>query len=206
MTMQERNAVAELIRAQNFLCIEDGTYSFLLSEKLPTVTSMVPDRSIYISTVSNSLCAGLRIAFLVAPAALRERLTEAINNINVMSSPFEAETVSQLITTGATDEIVRGKLAEINIRNSIANDMLSGFTLLGDLNSQFRYLLLPSNWTGQKFETTAKEKGVLVFCKERFAVGNVMTSPAVRVALCAPDCRDEMERGLYIIRNILESK
>lgn len=205
MTMRERNTTAEIIRKQNLLCIEDGTYSFLSRKILPTVTSMVPDKSVYISTVSNSLCAGLRIAFLVTPTSLIEPLTGAINNINVMSSPFESEIVSQLIATGVADTIVQEKLAEIHIRNSIANDVLSGFALWGDSNSQFRYLLLPQNWTGQGFEIAAKEKGVQIFCNERFAVGNAVTSPAVRIALCSPDNRDEMERGLYIIKEILKA-
>jgi DNA-binding transcriptional MocR family regulator len=100
---------------------------------------------------------------------------------------------------------VREKLEEIRIRNSVAEDMLSGFTLLGSSNSQFRYLLLPPGWTGQGFERAAGERGVQLFGNERFTVGNAVTSPAVRIALCSPDSLDELERGLYIIREILQA-
>lgn len=204
MSFEERKSLAALAEKYDLLCLEDGTYSFLTERKILPITSLIPERSIYISTISNSICAGLRIAFVVAPTKVIMRITNAINNINVMSSPFEAELVSQMIENELAIKIVDEKIKEIQERNKITNKVLGGYTVWGDLNSQFRWLMLPTFWTGTQFEKKLKQKGVQVFCCERFVVGSNSIAPAVRIAICTPSTIRDLEKGLYIIKETLE--
>ncbi len=203
MDVEERSAIADVVKKYNLICMEDGTYSFLSEQRNPPITSIIPEQSIYISTVSNSLSAGLRIAFLSMPPDYSEELINGNSNINVMAPPLEAEIVSQLIDSGIAYKIVEEKKQELNARNKIVEKYLSNYNVLGDSHSQFRWLLLPEKWTGKKFEQTAKVHGVQVFGCERFIVGSAVVKPAARLAISSPKSLELLERGLGTLKEIL---
>lgn len=204
MSEKERRELASIIRQYGLICIEDATYSFLSVSPYTPITSMVPEQSIYISTVSNSLSAGLRVAFLSMPSPYLEQLKKGNSDINVMSAPLEVEVTSQLISTGVAQKIVQEKITRLQQRNKLVDQYLSDYSVHGTLNSQFRWLTLPLKWTGKQFEMRAKENGVQVFCCERFIVGSAVVEPAIRLAISTPKNTDELESGLQILRHLLE--
>jgi DNA-binding transcriptional MocR family regulator len=203
MTKEERHAISEVIKKHNLICIEDATYSFLSDTKIEPISSIIPENSIYISTISNSLCAGLRISFLVVPEKFKNKIADGIKNVNVMASPFDSETVSKLIESGLALEIVKKKIDSIKNRNKITNSILDCFDIYGEIHSQFRWILLPKWLSGNHFEKVAKEKGVQVFCSERFAVGSNNISPAARIGICSPKSEDELIKGLNILKSVI---
>jgi DNA-binding transcriptional MocR family regulator len=156
-----------------------------------------------ISTISNSLCAGLRISFLVVPEKFKNKIADGIKNVNVMASPFDSETVSKLIESGLALKIVKKKIDSIKNRNKITNSILDCFDIYGEIHSQFRWILLPKWLSGNHFEKVAKEKGVQVFCSERFAVGSNNISPAARIGICSPKSEDELIKGLNILKSVI---
>lgn len=131
MDENERKDVSSIIQKYNLICIEDGTYTFLSRFKYQALYAYVPENTIHICTVSNSLSAGLRIAYLVTPHLYREKILSGIRNINVMSSPIDSEIVSQLIQTKIADIIANDKIAEIQKRNTIVNDILKEYEVWG---------------------------------------------------------------------------
>lgn len=203
MSPEERAELAVLIREHALLCIEDGTYSFLCSENLAPITSLIPEQSIYISTVSNAISAGLRVAFLTMPPAYMEQLVNGNSNVNVMASPLDAELASKLIDSGIAGQITEEKREAMRQRNRLVEAALGKYSVLGDQYAQFRWLELPTKWSGQDFECAAKEAGVQVFSGERFAVGSAAVSPAVRLAISSPRTLSELEAGLRILKQIL---
>ena len=44
-----------------------------------------------------------------------------------------------------------------------------------------------------------------VLCSDRFAVGNTAHFSAVRLATCSPRSMEELERGLQVIRTLVEN-
>lgn len=204
MSEKERTDLSSIIKQYGLICIEDATYSFLSAAQNTPITSIVPQQSIYISTVSNSLSAGLRVAFLTMPLPFLEKLKKGNSDINVMSAPLEVEITSQLIRTGVAQKIIQEKIICLQQRNKLVDRYLSDYQVQGALNSQFRWLPLPLRWTGKQFEMMAKEKGVQVFCCERFIVGSSIVEPAVRLAISTPKNMDELELGLQILRKLLE--
>lgn len=204
MSEKERKELSLIIKQYDLICIEDATYSFLSTIQNTPITSIVPEQSIYISTVSNSLSAGLRVAFLTMPLPFLEKLKKGNSDINVMSAPLEVEITSQLIKTGVAQKIIQEKIISLQQRNKLVNAYLSDYQVQGILNAQFRWLPLPLRWTGKQFEMMAKEKGVQVFCCERFIVGSAMVEPAVRLAISTPKSMDELELGLQILKKLME--
>lgn len=205
MELNERIHLSSMIEKYALINIEDGTYTFLSEKPNLSLYELIPDHTIHICTLSNSLSAGLRISFLAAPLAFRESLLTGIRNINVMSSPIETELAAQLIQTGIAQRITTDKIQEIIKRNRITENLLAGNDLWGSQRSQFRWLILRNSINSHELEIYLRKKGVQVFCSERFLVGNSTLIPAIRLAVCSPDSHADLARGLQIINESLLS-
>lgn len=205
MELNERIHLSSIIEKYALINIEDGTYTFLSEKPNLSLYALIPDHTIHICTLSNSLSAGLRISFLAAPPAFRESLLAGIRNINVMSSPIETELAAQLIQTGIAEHITGDKIQEIIKRNRITENLLAGNELWGSQRSQFRWLILRNSINSHELEIYLRKKGVQVFCSERFLVGNSTLIPAIRLAVCSPDSHGDLARGLQIINEALLS-
>lgn len=203
MSTTERTSIANIAREYDLICIEDSSFSFLSPAPLIPISALIPERSIYISSVSNSLSPGFRIAFVYVPTEYREIMFAAHASINVMVPPLELEIVSQLINSGVAEQVVEEKREELVKRNALADLYLPKHYMLGDSYSQFRWLFLPRKWTSISFELAAKERGVQVFGSHRFAVGNAAAVPAARIAISSPRNIDLLERGLEILTELL---
>jgi DNA-binding transcriptional MocR family regulator len=201
----QRMSIAKIIKDNKLIFIEDASYSFLTPDNLAPISSVISEQSIYISSVSNALCAGLRVSFLVVPNNnLKALIADGINNVNVMTSPFDVEIISRLIESGLSKEIIEEKRAMILERNVITDCIFNNQKIYGNKYSQFRWLVLPLKWTGQAFEEICKDNGVVVYCGEKFAVANSKIIPAVRIAICSPNNIDELEKGLMILNSIIK--
>lgn len=203
MSADERIHLSSIIAKYKLINIEDGTYTFLSEKPNLSLYELIPDHTIHICTLSNSLSAGLRISFLAAPLNFREILLNGIRNINVMSSPIETELAAQLIQTGIAGDIVADQLQEISKRNKITENLLAGFDLWGNQRCQFRWLILRNSVNSHELEICLRKKGVQVFCSERFLVGNSTLIPAIRLAVCSPDSQEDLVKGINIIRETL---
>ena len=204
MDEEERFCLNEYIKKYNLIGIEDGTYSFLNKEPNKSFYEINPNQMIHISTLSNSISAGLRIAFLVSPYEYRDKLLAGIRNINVMSSPVESEIISQLIQSGMAKKIVDEKRKEIEKRNKICDEILGEYELWGNNRCQFRWLLLPSNLDSQQVEQQLYQRKIEVFSSKRFLVGNATYQSALRLAITSPQTIKQLKNGLNIIKSVLE--
>lgn len=203
MELNERIHLSSIIEKNALINIEDGTYTFLSEKPNLSLYELIPNHTIHICTLSNSLSAGLRISFLAVPPAFRESLLTGIRNINVMSSPIETELAAQLIQTGIAEHIIGDKIKEIIKRNIITENLLAGNELWGSQRCQFRWLMLRDSINSHELEIYLRKKSVQVFCSERFLVGNSKLIPAIRLAVCSPDSHADLARGLQIINESL---
>ena len=206
MSLKTRKEIAEIAKEYNIIIIEDGINTILSGNHNIPIAALAPDQTIYISSTSKALCAGLRVSFIAVPPIHKKTLELALYNINMMVSPFNAEIVCQLINSPVGDKIVKERKQMVIERNNLTDSILNGFDLLGDKYCNFRWLLLPKGWSGKVFETCAKNAGVQVYCGERFAVGNSPVPAAVRLSIVAPKDLNELKIGLNIIKTILRQE
>jgi len=204
MSFDTRKEIANIAKEYNLIVIEDAINSILSEDNSVPVAVLAPEQTIYISSTSKALCAGLRIAFIVASSSYQSALELALYNIDLVISPFNAEIIRALIDSSMADKIVKERKEMAITRNKLADSILNDYQLLGDKYCYFRWLLLPEGWTGKTFEACAKNAGVQVYCAERFAVGNSPVPAAVRIAITAPKDLEELENGLYILKAILK--
>jgi len=201
-----RQKIAQVVRKNQLVLIEDDTYSFLENTALPPVSNFVPEQSIAIGSTSKSLWPGLRVAFMTVAPQFRDRIDRGIYSVNLNTSHFNVEIVADLMETGMADQLLSTKRQEAEARNVIVDERLEGFTVHGNKRDYFRWLVLPAGWTGKEFELCAKVSGVQLFCAERFAVGSSPVPAAMRIATASARSRRELIQGLTIVKSLLEKK
>ncbi|MCJ2165295.1 PLP-dependent aminotransferase family protein [Pseudodesulfovibrio sp. S3] len=201
-----RDELARLADKHDLIIIEDDAYDLTDPGRLEPVGNRARHRSIYIAGMSKSLAAGLRVAFVVAPASMLKPLAQAVLNTIWMAPPLNVELTSMWINDGTADRVVEQKRAEAARRYMLACDLLDGFRFRGKPSGFYLWCELPEPWTGQALENAAREHGVNVFGAEKFVVGDSPPPRAARISLTGTSTVDQLEKGLRIIRDIVEDR
>ncbi len=200
-----RKAIAEVIRKEKLLLIEDGTYGFTKDASLQCISSMVPESSFYIHGTSKAISPTFRISYVIAPMVYIHKLKQGINNLTWMASPYTGEILSLLQSTGQYDEFVKLKMEELTKRNELF-DAIFGSEEHRECNtSMYRCVRIPSHFSEQEIENMALEKGVQIFGINRFAAGVDVNEKGIRLSISSPKSMDQLEKGLLIVKEILET-
>ncbi len=208
MSKSCREQISEIIRKYNLILMEDDAYAYTGNPKSVPISAHVPEHGIYMGGTSKLLGPGFRISFVKIPKTYMEPMKRGILNTTWMASPITAEIVTRLITSGRADAVIREKRDEAKKRNKLALEMLSGYKIAYRACGFFQWLFLTDNWQGQgrAFELLAREAGVQVFCAEKFVVGSSPVPQAIRISLTGPYTIDMLEKGLCILKNVLQKE
>ena len=205
MSIETRKMIGEVAKQTGLIVIEDAIYSLLKEDLVPPIASYAPEQVIYIASMSKAISPGLRLAFVVTPVVHKKKMIETLYNMNISVSPLMVELASRLIQEGITQTILEKQRAYTKEQNALVNHYLSDYLVRGDAECIFRWLLLPEKFTGMQFEVLAAKAGVQVYAAERFVVGNTKPVNAVRLAVTAPENSAELEQGLKVLKELLES-
>lgn len=216
MPQPRRLKLAEIIRQFQLIVIEDDIYSFLsayghTAPDAEPFFSLLPEQTVHICSISKSLCAGLRVAFLAFPDQYRELLVSGMLGINLKTVSLNAEIIAELIESGEAETIVKQKILSARRRNQIYRTIFPQNALLPSPNSDklerfFHWLRLPAHLTSEELELLALQKGIHVLGSHRFAIQNENKSSYVRVSIASPDTEDELKKGLLLLKTIFEEK
>lgn len=207
-TMAEscRKMIAEKAKELDLIILEDGINSLLPEKPLTPVAALAPENTVYMLSLSKTILPALRLAYLHVPKRYTEALNNALYHLNLSQSALLLELASRLIVSGKLEELLEARRTGIIERNHIFDKTLKGYTALGGKECLSRWLLLPEGMTGAEFEHLAREKGVSVYGSERFAVGKEIPVAAARLAVCAPQRKEELKKGLHILKEILDHR
>lgn len=109
MSLETRKMIAGLAREKNILVIEDGVNNLLAENPLPPIAFFAPEQVIYLSSLSKTIAAGLRTAFVYVPDQYHRSLATTLYTMNISISPLLAAVSAGLIADGMADEIVCGR-------------------------------------------------------------------------------------------------
>ncbi len=187
--------------------IEDDIHAFLtagmISDYKQPMFNLLPEQSVYICGTSKSICSGLRVAYMVYGDTLREKILQAIFNINVKTSSFDAEVITELILSGKAHEIVSKKKQLAQSANDIFSDFFPLSKNVGHPLSFYRWLPIQGMIDSLQLETDLKRQGVRVFHSDRFLSGQTTPDKYLRIALASTNSIDELKIGLNILRHYL---
>ncbi len=113
----KREALLSLAAEHGFLVFEDDPYVELRfsGERLPTMVSMDPERVVYASSFSKTVCPGIRVGYLVGPSELIAEIAKLATNTYISPSMVSQSIVYEFCVSGAIDrsiETVRTALAK----------------------------------------------------------------------------------------------
>ena len=197
---------AEKARELDLIILEDGINSLLLENPVPPIAALAPENTVYMLSLSKTILPALRLAYLHVPERYTASLHNALYHLNLSQSSLLLELASRLIVSGKLEELLSNRREGIVERNRIFDEILKDYPAFGGKECLSRWLILPEGMTGAEFEQLAKEKGVSVYGSERFTVGKEVPVAAARLAVCAPQTKEELEKGLYLLKEILERK
>jgi 2-aminoadipate transaminase len=117
LSLPKREALLELAGKHDFLVFEDDPYVDLRfsGEKLPTMLSLDPERVVYASSFSKTVCPGIRVGYLVGPTELIAQIAKLATNTYISPSMVSQSIVYEFCASGAIErsiETVRTALAK----------------------------------------------------------------------------------------------
>ncbi|CAK8583746.1 PLP-dependent aminotransferase family protein [Priestia megaterium] len=207
MSDVRKQEIATIIQKHRLILIEDDIYAFLTAGIIPDyqqpMFNLLPEQSVYICGTSKSICSGLRVAYIVYGDAFREKILQAIFNINVKTSSLDAEIITELILSGKAHEIASYKQQLAQDSNDIYMKYFPQRELIGHPLSFYRWLSIKEHNDGVLLEKDLKKHGVRVFHSDRFLSGSTTPNKYLRIALSSTSSLDELKVGLERLKNYL---
>jgi DNA-binding transcriptional MocR family regulator len=204
MSEERRRMIAKIATSHDIAIVEDDVHSFMLPNAPPPLSVFAPGNSFYILSTSKGLAGGMRIAYLVAPPRMVEALATSLRATIWMAAPLMAEIASEWIQDGTADLLVEQKRAEATARQLMARDALAGFQFDAHPFSFHLWLHLPEPWRSNEFCAQLRRRGAIVTPAEAFVPGREEAPHAVRICVGAPRTRAQLEKGLEIIKTLLQ--
>jgi DNA-binding transcriptional MocR family regulator len=202
-----KQELAAVIRKHRLILIEDDIHAFLtagiISDYQQPMFNLLPEQSVYICGTSKSICSGLRVAYMVYGDALSEKILQAIFNINVKTSSFDAEVITELILSGKAHEIVSQKKQLAQSANDIYSEYFPLKKNVGHPLSFYRWLAIEGHNDALQLEADLKRQGIRVFHSNRFLSGQTTPDKYLRIALSSTNSLDELKIGLKILKQYL---
>jgi len=117
LSLAKRHALLALAAKHGFVVFEDDPYVALRfrGEPLPTMLSIDPDRVVYASSFSKTVCPGIRVGYLVGPPDLIDGVAQLATSTYISPNMVAQSIVYEFCASGAIDrsiETVRTALAE----------------------------------------------------------------------------------------------
>jgi DNA-binding transcriptional MocR family regulator len=117
LSLAKREALLALAAQHGFPVFEDDPYVALRfsGESLPTMLSMDPERVVYASSFSKTVCPGIRVGYLVGPQAVIKQIQTLATNTYISPNMVAQAIVYEFCASGAIErsiETVRTALAK----------------------------------------------------------------------------------------------
>jgi DNA-binding transcriptional MocR family regulator len=170
LSEEKRHRLVALAREHGFLVFEDDPYVALRfkGELLPRMLELDPERVIYASSFSKTVCPGIRVGYLVGPEALIDQIRVLATNTYISPSMVSESIVNEFCRSGALERsiaTVRTALAEraATLTAALARE-LPDARFHPPNGGYFLWVELPEGTDVAGLFDAAKERGV-VFVK-----------------------------------------
>ncbi len=206
MSLERRQAIAEVARAHDLTILEDDVYGWMREDRPPALASLAPERTVFVSSASKSFAPGLRAGWIFAPEPLLRPLTAAAYATSVCQPPLMHEIATAWINNGTADRLMSDLRVEVARRQKIAQARLEGLRIDADPSAFHVFLHLPPPWRSAEFAEAALAAGIRVVPASIFAVGQTAAPHAVRASVTSIVDRDVFEEGLILLREIADTR
>ncbi|MDL2410714.1 PLP-dependent aminotransferase family protein [Rhizobium calliandrae] len=201
MSVERRQAIAEICRRYGVAIIEDDIYSLLPHDIPPPLSSFAPELSWYILGTAKSMVAALKVAYLVAPNAedIPKLFWPGVRATYWMCAPINAAVASRLIEGDGATRIIDAVRTETRERHALVAARFTGADLRSMPECLHVWLNLPEQRPADKFVAMVSSLGVNISPSATYAFGNGTPPNAIRFGTGTARDRATFERGLNAI-------
>jgi DNA-binding transcriptional MocR family regulator len=205
MSERRRRQIAALAEKYRLTVIEDDVYGFLSPERA-SLSALIPERTIFVTSVSKSLFPGMRLGCVVATQPMVEQLNDAVWTTTICVPPFSADLLCGWMEDGTALRMLEWKRHEVAARQSMAKRLLEGYRVQTHASSPHAWLHLPTRWSADAFAAEMRSRGVLVNASTAFSISNEAAPRAIRLCLGTPRTRAGLEQALSRIAETLTGR
>lgn len=201
---RRREAIAEVAARHGLRIVEDDIFARLAPDPPAPVSTLVPERSYYVSSLSKTTAPGLRCGLLVCPEGAAAPLLAALDTGGGKPSPVTSELARRWIEDGTAEQVLKRVREEMERRRGLAEALLGAERCLTAPGSLYAWLQLPEGWHPGDFAAAALERGVAVNQARPFAAAAQYERRAVRICFGRPTDTGELRRGLAVLADLLQ--
>jgi len=166
LSQAKREALLSLAAEHGFLVFEDDPYVELRfsGERLPTMLSMDPERVVYASSFSKTVCPGIRVGYLVGPTELIAEIAKLATNTYISPNMVSQSIVYEFCASGAIGrsiETVRTALAKrsLTLGEALRRELPEAEWVAPE-GGYFMWVTLPEGTDVNALFSVANEMGV----------------------------------------------
>ncbi|SOC35989.1 GntR family transcriptional regulator [Rhizobium subbaraonis] len=198
-----RAAISAIADRFGIPIVEDDAYGFVSPDAPPPLAAFAPHLTWHIAGLSKSIGAGLRLAYVLAPATKAAwPFVAAMRAANVMASPLNIALLTRWIEDGTADDLLRFVRTEAAHRQEIAASLLVAETYRASPQSFNIWLTLRNGWNRSNFTAHMRSSGLGVVSSDAFTVEGPAPE-TVRVCLGGPIGRDRLASSLGFMSHAL---
>ncbi len=198
--------LAETARAHDLTVIEDDVWSGHLQAQTKPLSTFIPERSYYVTSLSKTMAGGLRVGYVLAPdAAHIERVRSMVRLSGWLTAPVMAEIAARWILDGTGAALARWQIQAMAQRFAIADEYLRPHNPVYHPAGHYVWMHLPEPWRASDFKAEAERRGVQLLTGESFAVGRAPAPHAIRLGISKPETDAEVRQGLDVLSDILRT-
>jgi DNA-binding transcriptional MocR family regulator len=166
LSLDKRRALLELAREHDFTVFEDDPYVALRfsGETLPTMLSLDPERVVYASSFSKTVCPGIRVGYLVGSPDLIKRIVQRATNTYISPSMVSQALVYEFCASGAIErsiETVKAALSErVQALAEALRREIPDARFVAPEGGYFMWVTLPGGTDVDALFAAAAERGV----------------------------------------------
>lgn len=142
MSATRRRELVALVRQHGLILIEDAAYAFLAERAPPPLAALAPETTVYVSGLSKSVAAGLRVGFVCAPPQWVPQIERAIHATTWNTPATMTAIACGWLEDGTVARLEEDKRRDATLRQSLANEILGGLKRMSHPNSYFLWLPL----------------------------------------------------------------
>src|SRR5271170_3045233 len=166
LSYEKRTRLLALAADHGFMVFEDDPYVELRfsGETLPTMLSMDPERVVYASSFSKTVCPGIRVGYLVGPPDVIGAVTQLATNTYISPNMVAQSVVYEFCASGAIErsiETVKVALAErVHALADALRSELADAEFVVPQGGYFMWVTLPEGTDVHALHQAAAERGV----------------------------------------------
>ncbi len=202
---ERRLELITIARHYGVQIIEDDVYGHIASAPPPTFNRLAPEITWYVSSLSKTLGAGLRLAYVLAPEKHHAwDLNRLLRTTNVMASPLTIALATQWIEDGTARDILDFVRREAAYRQSLAASALEALSYDADPSGFCLWLRLEDGWTRSTFAGHMRDQAIGIVESDAFTISGT-PQEAVRICLGGPIGREELRHALELIAHRMQT-